>query len=310
MPIAAAPRMAAQDWAALGFLSMLWGGSFFFIENAVAEIPPLTLVFLRVALAAACLQIVCRLAGLARPEGRRWVGFFLLLGLVNNVLPFALLFWAQTRINASLASILNASTPIFAALLTPWLIGDERLTAARLGGVLVGVTGVTVMLGGGLGPAMADGTGLAELAVIGASLCYALGTILGRRFLGPVAPLTSAAWQLTAAAILVLPAALLVQAGQGPLRPSAAALGAVAGLALASTALAYLIFYRLLARAGATNLTLVTMLVPVSAIFLGVLFLGERLEPRHGAGLAMIAGGLALIDGRLMDLLRRRKPTP
>ena len=209
--------MTRRDWGLLLFLSVLWGGSFFFNQVALAELPPLTLVLLRVALAAGILRAVMRLKGIAMPRDPSIWRAFLAMGLLNNAVPFSLIVWGQSHIASGVAAIMNASTPLFTVLLAHWLTRDERLTAGRLVGVGLGLAGVAVMMGG----AVPGGTG-ATLA--GQAAC--------------------------------------------------------------------------LAAAGATNLLLVTLLIPVTAILLGVAVLGETLLPRHLAGMALIGLGLAAIDGR------------
>jgi drug/metabolite transporter (DMT)-like permease len=294
--------MSSTEWLLLLALSVLWGGSFFFAKVAVQEIPPLTLVLGRVGLAAVALSLLVRARGHRLPSLGAHGGAFLVMGLINNLIPFSLLFWGQTRIGSGLAAILNATTPLFAVGLAHFVTRDERVTASRLGGVLAGLLGVLVLVG----PAAVRGLGhdaLAQLACLAAACSYAVAGLFGRRFRGDP-PLVTAAGQVTATAVLVLPVAALVdRPWQGP-APSLAAWGAVAGLALLSTALAYIIYFRVLATAGATNLLLVTFLIPVSALLLGTGILGERLEPRQLAGMAFIGLGLAAIDGRPLAALQ------
>lgn len=295
--------MGPAEWGLLVALSAIWGGSFLFVALAVRDLPPLTIVALRLALAALALQAVLRIAGIALPGGRSaWSAFFG-MGLLNNAIPFTLITWAQGHIPSGLASILNATTPLFAVLVAHALTRDEPLTPGRLAGTLVGFAGVAAMIG----PAAFAGLGLgiaAQVAVLLAALSYAVSGVFGRRFrtLG-IAPAAAAAGQVTASAILLLPFALVVDRPWSLPLPGAEALLAVAALALLSTAFAYVLFFRVLASAGATNVILVTFLIPVSAILLGVLVLGERLAPRHAAGMALIALGLALIDGRAAKAL-------
>jgi drug/metabolite transporter (DMT)-like permease len=299
-----ARTMGASDWALLIALSALWGGTFFFAEVALAEVRPLTLVFARVGIAAGALVLAVYGSGQRMPRSMALWGAFLVMGALNNLIPFSLIFWGQTRITGGLAAILNATTPLFTVVFAHLLTSDERMTPSWLGGVLLGVAGVAVLIG----PAALHELGLqllAQIAVLGAALSYALAGIFGRRF-RDVPPLVSAAGQVSASTIMMLPVLWwLGGAWKAPLvGPSIWA--AILGLALLSTALAYLIYFRLLASAGATNLLLVTFLIPVSAIILGASLLGERLEPRHFGGMALIGLGLAAIDGRLLRLLRRR----
>jgi drug/metabolite transporter (DMT)-like permease len=298
-------RMGAREWALLLVLSILWGGSFLFAKVAIAEVPPFTVVLGRVGFAAAALLIVVRAAGERLPtDGRLWL-VFLVMGALNNLIPFSLIFWGQTRIGSGLASILNATTPLWTVLLAGVLTADERLTASRLAGVVAGLAGVAVMLG----PASVAGIGqdlTAQVAVLAAAVSYALAGIFGRRFrsLG-VSPLVTAAGQVMATTLMMLPVVLVVDRPWQRPMPSHASWAAILGLALLCTALAYVIYFRILAAAGATNLLLVTFLVPVSAILWGSQILGERLELWQFAGMGLIGLGLAAIDGRLIGLLRR-----
>jgi drug/metabolite transporter (DMT)-like permease len=301
---AATPVMGGREWAMLLALAVLWGGSFFFNGVAVRELPSFTLVWLRVACAAVTLMVALRLLGHRMPmHGRIWLAFFG-MGLLNNVLPFVLIVWGQHRIASGLASILNATTPLFTVLVAHVLTPDEKLTPLKGAGVIVGFVGAAVMIGpdalGGLG-----GGVLAQLACLAAAVSYAFAGIFGRRFkrMG-VAPLATAAGQVSASTVLLLPIMLLVDRPWTLAMPHATTWAAVLGVGLLSTALAYVLYFRILAAAGATNLLLVTFLIPVSAILLGALVLGEVLLPRHFFGMALIGIGLAAIDGRLFHLPR------
>jgi drug/metabolite transporter (DMT)-like permease len=299
--------MNAVEWGFLILLSMVWGGSFFFNQVAVAELPPLTIVAVRVAGAALILVAALPAFGVALPrDGRVWAAF-LTMGLLNNAIPFTLIVWGQTQIASGVAAILNASTPVFAVILAHFLTADEPMTARRLGGVLLGLGGVAAMVGGSAVEAL-GGEVLAKLAVLGAATSYAVAGIYGRRFRAMgVAPMATATGQVAMSSLILIPLALVADRPWTLAAPSAAAVGSLAGIAAISTALAYVIYFRLLASAGATNLLLVTLLVPVTAILLGVAFLGEVLMPRHMAGMALIAAGLIAIDGRLF---RRRAALP
>lgn len=306
--MAAGKMMTAREWGLLLALSLLWGGSFFFVGIAVRDIPPLTIVALRVGLAAIALAALLSAFRIALPTSPHlWAAFFV-MGLLNNAIPFCLIVWSQTRIASGLAAILNATTPLFAVLVAHFLTKDEKITAARLIGVVTGFAGVTVMIGQAM-PEGAPSARLAELAVLGAALSYSLAGIYGRRFkaLG-VAPMAAATGQVTASALMLAPVAAIVEQPWTLPLPGWPSLAAIASIALLSTALAYALFFRILASAGATNLMLVTFLIPVSAILLGSLVLGEHLEGRHFAGMVLIATGLAAIDGRLpARLFGRRK---
>ena len=297
-------QMNVGEWAMLIGLSVLWGASFLFNGIAVKALPPFTIVTLRVGLAALVLWALVRATGQPVPKGKKiWAAFFG-MGLLNNVLPFCLIVWGQTQITSGLASILNATTPLFGVVVAHVLTSDEKMTGNRLAGVIAGFAGVAVMIG----PSALSGLGAnvwAQLAVLMAALSYAFAGIFGRRFraLG-VAPMATAAGQVTASTVLLLPVTLIVDRPWMLAMPGLEVWGALAGIVLLSTVLAYILFFRILSTAGATNLMLVTFLIPVSAIFLGALVLGERLQLQHFLGMAMIAIGLAAIDGRLWRRLR------
>jgi drug/metabolite transporter (DMT)-like permease len=292
--------MTAAEWAMLLALSVLWGGSFFFTGIAVKALPPLTIVALRVGLAAAMLLAALRVLGVRMPrDGRTWAAF-LGMGLLNNVVPFCLIVWGQTHIASGLAAIINATTPLFTVLVAHAFTADETMSANRIAGVVVGFVGVALMIG----PDALAGIGadvLAQLAVLAAALSYAFAGVFGRRFarMG-VAPLATAAGQVTASAMMLVPVALLLDRPWTLPMPGAPVWAAILGIAALSTALGYVLYFRILATAGATNLLLVTFLIPVSAIVLGFLLLGERLDARHVLGMALIGAGLAAIDGRLL----------
>ncbi len=299
----AAPAMTARLWGWLLVLSLLWGGSFFFVAVAVRELPSFTLVWLRLALAAAVLLLVLRAMGLRLPRAPALWGSFLAMGVLNNLVPFVLLVWGQHRISGGLASILNATTPLFTMLVAQALTADEKLTPLKTLGVVLGFAGAAVLLG----PQALSGLGddvLAQLACLGASLSYGFAGIYGRRFrrLG-LPPAVTATGQVCASSLLLLPLMLLADQPWSLPMPGAATWAAVVGVALFSTVLGYLLYFRILAAAGATNLSLVTFLNPAVAILLGWLLLGETLLPRHLPGMALVALGLACMDGRLF---RRR----
>jgi drug/metabolite transporter (DMT)-like permease len=273
---------------------------------AVRELPPLTIVALRVVTAASALLLTLRLMGVDLPRTRQVWCAFLGMSILNNVIPFTLIVWAQSHIASGLASILNATTPLFTVIVAHYLTEDERLTGQRFAGVIVGFAGVAVMIGAAAFASL-DASILAQLAVLGAALSYGFSGVFGRRFktMG-IPPLATAAGQVTVSSAILLPTALIVDRPWTLAMPSTGAIVSLAALGLVSTAFAYLIFFRLLARAGATNVGLVTFLIPVSAILLGVLVLGETLAMRHMAGMALIGGGLILIDGRLLSALKAR----
>jgi drug/metabolite transporter (DMT)-like permease len=309
-PAAVNRPMHPREWAMLIALSVLWGGSFFFNGVAVKELPPFTIVFLRVGVAALILNGVIRVMGLRLPrEGRVWARFFA-MGFLNNAVPFTLFVWGQTHIASGLASILNATTPLFTVIVAHVFTADEKMTGNRLMGVLLGLAGVTVMIG----PQALEGLGantLAELACLGAALAYAFAGVYGRRFkrMG-LAPMVTATGQVTASALMLAPVALLAESPWTLPVPTLPVIAAILGLAIFSTALGYGLYFRLLATAGATNLLLVTFLLPVSTLILGTLVLREPLVAAQLLGMVLIGFGLVAIDGRLPLLARERmRPT-
>lgn len=293
--------MRRSDWVLLIVLSLLWGGSFMFVEVALRGLPPVSVVFGRVALAALILGGVLAARGLALPR-RAW-GAALVMGFLNNAVPFTLFALAQGRIDGALAAIVNATTPLWTVVVAHLFTTDERITPAKAAGLAFGICGVAVMVGGASG-----GEALAIIACLGAALSYGFAGVWGRRFkrMG-VPPLATAFGQVTAASLLLLPVWLLHDRPWALPAPGAGPLLAVLAMAVLSTALAYLIFFRLLASAGPTNLSLVTFLIPVSAAAMGVMFLNEALLPRHLAGFLLIAAGLVAMDGRGAKWLARQQ---
>ena len=279
-------------------LSILWGCSFFFIEVAVPELPTLTIVFIRVALAAVALWLFIAVAGIALPGSPAVWGSFLVVGLLNNVLPFTLIVWGQLHIASGLASILNATAPLFTVLVAGAWLHDERITKRKLVGVMIGFFGTVVMIG----PAALGGIGVhvtAQLAMLGAALSYALAGVYGRRFKAlNIHPIVIAAGQVSASSLFLFPIVWVIDDPAGMVMPSAHTVMALVALALFSTAFAYVLYFKLLASSGATNLLLVTFLIPVSAILLGTIVLGETLHLSHMIGMAIIMTGLVAIDGR------------
>ena len=306
-----APALSLLDWGMLIALAALWGGAFLFVEIALTAFPPFTLVAVRVAIGAATLWAIAWATGAPAPRGLRvWAALFL-LGLINNAIPFSLIVYGQTQISAGLASILNATTPVFTVVVAGLMLSDERMTALRVGGVLVGLAGAAVVIGPA---AMLDFGGvavLAQLAILGAALSYAFASVHARalrRF--ALSPFMIATGQLTASTVIMGATALLLdqpfsQAETAryaaiPAPEFAAAWAASIAQGVASTALAYLLYFRIIASAGATNGALVTFLIPPFAILFGSVLLGERLEAEDLLGMGLIGLGLALIDGRLL----------
>lgn len=295
-----APRLGLQAWLLILLLSLPWAGSFIFFRLLAHEIPSLTIAFGRVAIAGVALLAALAIAG-QRPVVR-WRDF-LVMGLLNNAIPFSLFAWAEIRITSGEAAILNATAPIFTGIVLH-LFGAERLTVARMAGAVLGFIGVAVLTGA---DALAlDGDFAARLACLGAALSYAFTALWARR-IAPTAPMHAATAQCLCSAAILAPFMLLIDRPWTLPPPGLATWGALAGIALVSTAAAYVVFFRIVALAGSANVMLVTFLVPVSALAMGSLFLGEPVTPRALAGMALIAAGLAAIDGRVLSLPRRAR---
>ncbi len=292
--------MSQTEWLLLILLSIVWGGSFFFVGVAVDVLPPLTIVALRVSLAAVALLAVVYFTGLRMPANPKiWIAF-IFMGILNNVIPFSLIVWGQTHIASGLASILNATTPMFTIVAAHFLTKDEKMTKHKIIGVTIGVAGVVIMLGHEALRGLGDSV-FAQLAVLGAAISYAFAGIFGRRFAqAGIKPVVTATGQVTASSLLLIPLAVFYDKPFLLPMPGLEIWLAVLGLALISTAFAYILYFRILSTAGATNLLLVTLLIPVSAILLGTAVLGEQLEHKHMLGIGLISIGLLAIDGKIV----------
>jgi drug/metabolite transporter (DMT)-like permease len=305
MPPPTAPTMGAREWSLLVLLSVLWGVSFYFFKVLIAELPTLTIVLGRVGLAALLLNLLILLKGDSMPASPRLWGAFFVMGLLNNVVPFILIVWSEIRISSGLASILNATTPIFAVLAAHFATSNEKLNWPKGVGVLFGFLGVVVLMGPSMLVNVSRDQVPADLVCLLAAFILALAGIYGRRFKG-MPSLTVATGQVTASTLVLLPITLVVDQPWNLPSPSMHGWEALTGIAALSTALAYVIYFRVLATAGATNTMLVTFLVPISAILLGVVFLKEAFTAQTLEGMLLIGVGLAAIDGRLPAVLRDR----
>jgi len=292
-------HMSGTDWVILLTLSVLWGGSFFFIEVLVEHLPPLTIVTLRVGLAAITLWLIILARKYKIPGTLKAWSALIIVGFLNNALPFSLITWGQTHINSGLSSIFNATTPFFTVIVAGALLADERITRNKLLGVLIGIIGVSILIGLDALKGI-TGSVFGQLAVLGAAISYAFAGVFARRFkaLG-ISPLMVATGQVSTAAIMLAPLALLVDKPWTLAVPPIPIIGAMLGLAFLSTVVAYILYFRLIASAGATNAALVTFIIPISAILLGVFILGETFTPIQAIGMALIGVGLVVMDGRL-----------
>jgi len=289
--------MSASTWMLLLTLSVIWGGSYFFIKVAVDDFGPLTIVLGRVLIAAVILNLVILGRGMRMPATLTAWKPFIVMSLLNSLVPYSLIVWGETHIASGLAAILGATVPIFTIVLAHFLTADEHLSPAKVGGVALGLAGVIVIMGDDL-LAIATDNGLAQLAILASAVSYACSGIFGRRLKG-TPPLIAATGQMTSASIILFPLALLIERPWANATPELNSVAAIVGLATLCTAIAYMLFFRILASAGASNLSLVTFLIPVSSLILGALFLSESIVPRHLLGMALIGLAMLAIDNRL-----------
>ncbi len=295
--------MGLADWLRILLLSLLWGSSFFYIEIALQSSGPLTIVLARVALAATALMLYCKLRGTPIALNRRVLGSLCVLALLGSVLPFSLITAGQTQIESGLTAILIAATPFFTVLLGHVWSRMEPATLPKIAGILIGMAGVAVLMGVDVGQGL-SGSLIGQLAVLTAAFVYASSALYARRF-REMPPSLLSAWMLTFSTLILAPVAFLMERPFETF-PEPSGLAAIAALALLSTAFAYLLYFRVLASAGATNAMLVTFVQPLVAVLLGVLFLHERFEVHHLAGMMLIFIGLALVDGRVVRYVARR----
>ena len=290
-------------WLMLVGLSLVWGGSFFFVEVALAVLPPFTIVMARMTIGAFCLWAIVLALRPAMPKDRRTWRDLLVMGVLNNTLPFCLIVSGQVWISGGLASVFNATTPLFGVIAAHYVTRDERLTANRLAGVLIGLAGVVVLIG----PAVLGDIGeqaLGSAMVLLAAMSYAAAGLWGRR-LRHLPPLSAATGQASCSAAILIPLALVFDHPWDLAMPPLEVWAALAGLGFFSTAVAYLLFFAVLRRAGGSNAMLVTLMVPPSAILLGVLVLGEPVSAEQLAGMVLVGLGLVAIDGRAVARLKR-----
>ena len=294
--------ISGRAWAELTLLALIWGASFLAIRIAITEVPVLTSVLLRTSLAmtALWLYVVARRLPLPR-DAATWAGL-VAMGALNNVIPFALMAWGQLHIETGLTSILNAASAVFGVLVAALVFADERLSARKIAGVGLGFAGVVTVIGPGLLAAL-DLRSLGQLAVLGGALSYAFAAAFARARLSHLRPEVAAAGMLAGSTLILLPLVLLFD-GVPTLDYRPVTWAAVGYYALIATALAYLLYYRILAMAGSGNLMVVTLLIPPVSITLGALVLDEALAARAYAGFALIALGLSVLDGRAWARLR------
>ena len=295
--------ISSRTWAELFVLALIWGGVFLAVRLALDEVPFVTSVAHRVFWAAIILWIYVWLRGLSVPRDRRtWIAL-LVMGCLNNVIPFSLMAWGQLHIESGLASVFNSATAIFGVIIAALILADERLTTRKVVGSLIGFFGVATAIGLESLRNL-DITSLAQLAVVAGTISYGFAGVWARINLSALTPQVAAAGMLTGSSIVMVPAAFVID-GVPSFDLSATALGAIAYYVIFATAGAYLLYYRILAAAGSANLMVVTLLMPPISIMLGALVLDETLSTNVYVGLAFLALGLTILDGRLVARLRR-----
>ena len=294
--------LTLQGWLMLFALSAIWGGSFLSNRVVLGEVQVFTVVAFRVTVAAMLLWAYVLWKGLPLPKGARRWALIGLSGLLNNVVPFTLIVWGQQHIPSGLAGILNSSTAVFTVLMASLVFADERLTLRKAIGVGLGFFGVSLTVGLS-SLASFDPYSLGEMAVIGATLSYAVAGLIGRFALAGLRSEVGAAATLTASTLVMLPLALW-RDGTPAFAYAASTWAGLLYLGVMASALAYLLFYRILVTAGAGNVSVVTLLIAPFAILLGAVVYGEALAPNAYLGFAVIALGLLVIDGRLFRRAR------
>ena len=298
-------RMDERDWSRLVFLSVLWGGTFFFTGVALKELPPLTLVCIRLSLATLILLPVLRINGIPFPKGVSGWWPYAVMALLNNVMPFSLLVMGQTYIPSGTAAVVNATTPVFTVLVAA-AFGEERLILRRVAGVLLGLCGVVILKGYEFDLNSRQSIGVA--LCLGATTCFGFSALWAKRKLAGAPPIGAATFQLLSGSLMMIVlSGTFDRPWQLPM-PGTVTWLAILGLAALSTALAFILFFQIIERSGASNVMLVTLLVPVSAILLGYFFLGERIELREIIGALVIASALLVMDGRVFRLFSRSGP--
>jgi drug/metabolite transporter (DMT)-like permease len=301
------PQLDAVAWALLVALSIVWGASFFFAEVALEALPPVTIVAARMVIGVLGLWTIVAVLRPRLPRSRATSCDLLVMGVLNNALPFSLIVTGQVWVTGGMAGVLNATTPVFGVIAAHFLTSDEKLTRNRLAGVALGFLGVVVLMG----PSALDGRDgqlLGGALLLTAAICYASAGLWGRR-LRHLPPLSAATGQATCSMIMLVPAAIILEQPWTLASPPPVVWAALIGVGLLSTTLAYVMFFTILRRAGGSNVMLVTLLVPPSAVLLGFLFLDETVTLEQLVGMALIGLGLVAIDGRLLRRLFGRERT-
>lgn len=291
--------VSTRVWVMIILLAAIWGGSFLFGRVLMLEWPPFTVVFLRVSIAAIVLWLFLVATGRKLPGNMPLIGAILVMGILNNVIPFSLILIGQREIGSGLASVVNAMTPIWTLIIANTLTTDEKFSANKIAGIALGFTGVAIMIGSDFLEGL-SASAWAQMAVLGATVSYGFAGVFGKRFRGQD-PIVISTGQLTASSLVMLPLMFAIEDPFAITAPDMTMLLSLAGLAVLCTAFAYVLFFRILDSAGATNVSLVTFLVPVSAILLGAVFLGETLTGTNILGMILILSGLVMIDGKILN---------
>ena len=298
---------SAKDWLLITLLAAIWGGSFLFGRILMIEWPPFTVVFLRVSLAALTLWIFLIITSRKFPKDINLIKMVLVMGVLNNVIPFSLILIGQREIGSGLAAVVNAMTPIWTLIIANFFTSDEKFSANKIAGILFGFLGVALLIGADFVQGL-TASAWAQGAVLGATISYGFASVWGKQFKGQD-PIIISTGQLTASSIIMLPIIFLVEDPFAISTPSLEMLVSLIGLAVVCTAFAYVLFFKILGSAGATNASLVTFLVPISAIMLGIIWLGETLTTSNILGMILIITGLALVDGRILKMTGIRQKT-
>ena len=296
---------STRDWVLIFILALIWGGSFLFGRILMLEWPPFTVVFLRVFIAAIALWGFIAITRGKVSIPLHLVSALVVMAILNNVIPFSLILIGQQEIGSGLASVVNAMTPIWTLIIANFFTVDEKFTRLKLAGIICGFIGVAVLIGADLVQGL-SASAWAQAAILGATISYGFATVWGKRFKG-TDPIIIATGQLTASSLIILPIVFLIEDPLNLSAPTMEMIISVLGLSVLCSAIAYILFFKILESAGATNLSLVTFVIPPSAIFFGFLFLGETLDYEDVIGVLMIAAGLALIDGRIAKLGGNKK---
>ncbi len=302
--------MTTQDWGLIAILSLIWGSAFFLIVVILRDMPANTMVFLRFALAIPPMLLWLRYTGEGLPMTAAIWRQFAILGALNIAIPLIIFTWGQSRIPSGLASVLNATTPLWGVIVAHFFTQNEKATPLRLVGVLTGFAGVGVMMGSGALSGAGENV-MAQLACAGATLFYALAGVYALRMGDTgLSPMQIATGQVCTATLMMIPVVLLTETPWALPLPGMAALASLAILAVVGTSFAYLLYFRLIASAGASNALLIPLTIPPIAILMGALFLDEVILPQQMAGIALIAVGLLALDGRLFRRLAPRNFVP